>query len=68
MMTGHTQTCEAKNQKIQTAIGLLMEAKEYAEDTGCDHWDFAVSIEQLRRFSINESDLRWLVKKSLVDH
>ena len=65
-MIGQTQLGEPRNQKIRTAIGLLMEGKDYAEDTGCDCWDFAVSIEQLCRFNINESDLRWLVKKNTL--
>ncbi|QEG38133.1 hypothetical protein UC8_00860 [Roseimaritima ulvae] len=54
--------------KMRPALEVLREAAEYAADTGSDIWDFAVSIRTLENFGLNESDLRWLVKKDYVRH
>jgi hypothetical protein len=49
-------------------ISTLLDAHEYAEDTSSSRWDFAVPIAQLRENDVNDTDLRWLVKKGIVDH
>ncbi|MEL6110906.1 MAG: hypothetical protein AAFU85_33280 [Planctomycetota bacterium] len=54
--------------EIKTALVHLSRAIAYANDTGSSHWDFAVSICHLRSLGVTEIDLRWLVKKGLVEH
>lgn len=54
--------------KIQAGLVLLREASEYAKDLSCDPWDFAVEIACLRAVGLNNSDLRWLVRKGYVRH
>jgi len=53
---------------IARAIGRLSKARCYAADTGRNIWEFAVTIDELRRDGINESDLRWLVCRGYVEH
>ncbi len=64
----HARLNERANGKITLAISSLLEAIEYADDTNSNRWDFAVPIAQLRNLSINDTDLRWLVKKGIVEH
>ncbi len=54
--------------KLKHAMLILLEAFDYAIDTGDDCWDFAVQIRELQAAGLNESDLRWLVRKGLVLH
>ena len=46
----------------------LVKAKCLSHDAGCDLWDFAVGIVALRRLGLTESDLRWLLHKSYIEH
>ena len=55
-------------QKIQPAIAVLLEASDYACRTTGDPWEFAVEIQQLRKLGLASNDLRYLVRKGLVDH
>ncbi len=55
-------------QKIQSAIQALLEASDYACQTTGDPWEFAVEIRQLRGLGLTSNDLRYLVRKSLVEH
>jgi hypothetical protein len=54
--------------KLKTALAALLEASDYAADTNCDRWDFAVPIRGLRKLGLSEADLRWLVRKGYVEH
>lgn len=54
--------------KLESTIVDLLEAFAYAEDTDSDRWDFAVAICCLKERGVNESDLRWLVRKGYVLH
>ncbi len=54
--------------KLKHAMSTLLEAFDYAIDTGDDCWEFAVQIRELQAAGLNESDLRWLVRKGLVLH
>jgi hypothetical protein len=54
--------------KLKTALGALLEALEYAEDTGSDPWDFAIAIRRFFELGLTETDLRWLVRKGYVMH
>lgn len=39
----------------------------YAEDTQSELWEFAVRIQHLQKLNLSRNDLRWLIKKGLVD-
>ncbi len=54
--------------KIQPGLSLLLEASQYAEESSCDPWDFAVEIARLHAAGLNYSDFRWLVHKGYVSH
>ena len=54
--------------RIRSALDLLLEAVEYAEETSGKGWEFAVEIEQLIAKGLNPNDFRWLVRNSLVLH
>jgi hypothetical protein len=46
---------------IQDAIIILAKAYEYARQTHCNLWDFAVDINTLKGIGLSPDDLRWLV-------
>lgn len=54
--------------KFRPAFAVLLEAFEYAQETGSDQWEFAVGIDEFQRLGLNENDLRWLVRKGFVEH
>ena len=49
-------------------LALLNEAHDYAQDLGCDVWDFAVEVATLHNAGISNSMLRWMVRKAFVQH
>jgi hypothetical protein len=53
---------------LQIALGLLLEAYDYAHQLERNVWDFAVEIETLRATGLSNSDLRWLQCKGYVVH
>ncbi len=55
-------------QKMQPAIAVLREASDYARWTSGDRWEFAVEIQHLRKLGLTPNDLRYLVRKGLVEH
>lgn len=54
--------------RIRLALGVLLEAVQYAEQTNCDRWEFAVELDQLTALGLTPNDFRWLVRRGLVDH
>ncbi len=60
--------CDQFPQKIQFAIEILREASDYADRTTGDPWEFAVEIQELRDLGLAANDLRFLVRKGLVEH
>ena len=54
--------------KLAPAFEALLEAFDYAADTGTGPWEFAVSIQFLLELGLNDNDLRWLVRKCYVQH
>jgi hypothetical protein len=54
--------------RIRPALGVLLEAVHYAEQTGGDCWEFAVELDQLTALGLNRNDFRWLVRNGLVEH
>jgi hypothetical protein len=51
----------------QIGLARIYNAFKYSCDTNSDIWEFAVSIKQLGEFGCDHSDLRWLVRKGLVE-
>ncbi len=52
----------------QRALCQLLKASNYAEDTGRNAWEFAVTIGELLRDGVTENELRWLVCRGYVEH
>lgn len=46
---------------------LLLQAHDYAADTGRDRWEFAVELDDLRRQGFTNGDSRWLVCKGWAE-
>jgi hypothetical protein len=53
---------------LHEAMGLLLQAHDYAADLEQDAWDLAVEVHVLRAAKLTNSDLRWLSGKGLIDH
>ncbi len=53
---------------LRTALGLLLEAHDYALALQRSVWDFAVEIRTVQEAGLTNSDLRWLWCKGLVEH
>jgi len=53
---------------LHEALGLLLQANEYALELEQDVWDFAVELHVLRGAKLTNSDLRWLIGKGFVEH
>ena len=54
--------------RISPALGVLLEAARYAEQTSGDCWEFAVELDQLIALGLTCNDFRWLVRNGLVEH
>jgi hypothetical protein len=53
---------------IKTALAILLEGLEYAQQLHAAPWDFAVEVSSLRRLKLSNNDLRWLLAHDLVEH
>jgi hypothetical protein len=53
---------------LHEAVGLLLQAYEYALELDQDIWDLAVEWPVLRAARLSNSDLRWLVGMGYVEH
>jgi hypothetical protein len=53
---------------FRLAATLLLEAFDFAAELGCDPWDFAVEIAELRSAGLSNNALRWLLGKGFVRH
>jgi hypothetical protein len=53
---------------LRPAIRLLDRAYRYATDVDESEWQFAIEINRLRECGLSECDLRWLVRRSVVEH
>jgi hypothetical protein len=54
--------------KFQQAFALLLEASEYAKQTKCNLWEYAVEIHRLRSLGLSDNDLRFLVRSQYLEH
>ncbi len=59
---------EGFSPKIRKALTLLAEAHGYAQDTGCDVWQFAIEIHTFEAMGLVPNDFRWLLRKRYVEH
>jgi hypothetical protein len=50
------------------ALGLLLQAYEYAQELQRSPWDFALELEALRESGLNHNDCRWLVYQNYLLH
>ena len=56
--------CPFSSQRTCAGHAALLRAYTYAQDTGVvDVWDFALQFEELYRYGLTVSDLRWLIAK-----
>jgi hypothetical protein len=53
---------------IREGMLQLLEALELARDSQCSAWEFAVEIPSFQHMGIHSSQLRWLIRKFLIDH
>jgi hypothetical protein len=53
---------------LHEALGLLLQANEYALELEQDVWDLAVELHVLRAAKLTNSDLRWLAAKGYIEH
>src|SRR4051794_40254479 len=51
---------------LLSTLKQLLEATRYAQELGCEAWEFAVDAAGLLTAGLTENDLRWLVKKGYV--
>ena len=54
--------------KLLNGMCELLEAIEYANDTSCNKWEFAVTLRSLQALGCNETALRWLIRKGIALH
>jgi hypothetical protein len=52
---------------VVDALAALLRAREYAEEVGVDPWKFAVEWRLLKTRGLEETDVRYLVARGLVD-
>lgn len=55
-------------QHVKPAIPRFLRSIEYAEQLSCDHWDFALEIQELGELGLDHNDLRWLIRNKIVEH
>jgi hypothetical protein len=54
--------------RLSVGFALLREACDDARATGCDPWQFAVTVGELVGAGLRVTDLRWLVAVGVLDH
>jgi hypothetical protein len=54
--------------QLRSALSLLLQAYNYAEECERDPWDFAVEMAELKSAGLATADLRWLFCKRYVQH
>lgn len=52
--------------ELRRAIGLLLQAQQYAEELRRDPWDFAVEWTSLRETGLTNNDIRWLIYQGFL--
>ena len=54
--------------RIRLAFLPLLTAIDYACQSNCDRWQFAVEMDQLTALDLAPNDFRWLVRNGWVQH
>jgi hypothetical protein len=73
METAHTQVPSASravelHAALWPGLALLLQAYEYAQELGCDLWEFAVGAAELLAAGLTHTTLRRLVYQRYVEH
>lgn len=58
----------ALSKGVRAALQQLLEARENAQRTNRDVWDFAVEMDYLQDVGLTSHGLRWLVQQGYVEH
>ena len=58
----------ASGTELRLGFHQLVQAWRYADELACDRWEFAVELERLLAVGLTTSDLRWLIKRGLVEN
>lgn len=56
------------SEQLKPAILSLLQASDYAHESGADRWQFAVDLNQLLTTGATLMDVRWLVHSRFADH
>jgi hypothetical protein len=56
------------SKSMHRSLYQLLRGSKYARNTGRDVWEFALTIDELRRAGVSASDLRWLVCRGYIEH
>jgi hypothetical protein len=59
---------DKSGQPLAVALGMLVRAYQYAQDTRIDRWEFAIPISEFRYAGVTISELRWLLFSGLAIH
>lgn len=51
---------------LREAVMLLWKARRLADDAGCDSWDFAIELGELRRLGASICEVRWLLARGMA--
>ena len=53
---------------MKSAFNLFQRTNDYADDVGQDVWQFSITIRELRKLGLSDSDLRWLLCRGDLLH
>jgi hypothetical protein len=67
-LTALAKDANSNGQLLAAALGMLVRAYQYAQDTRIDRWQFAVPIREFRYAGVTISELRWLLHSGFAVH
>lgn len=53
---------------LHSVFALLLRAHDYARELQCDPWEFAMELANFLAQGVTTSDLRYLLRKGLIEH
>ena len=54
--------------RIRRAFSLFADGYYFSADLKCSVWEFAITITELHDAGLSDNDIRWMMRKYLVDH
>jgi hypothetical protein len=63
-----TELDDLISDRFRSALGLLLTAFDYAQDSGSDRWQFAVEVSELLSNGATLADIRWLILRGFAEH